>query len=414
LSLYTNFDHYDVPIGPDGTPYEFYEALRDEAIQTETPIGWSEVYGGFWVVTGYPEAQEIQRNSEAFSNQAVNFPRFSTPGDRQLMLAGHDAPEHMKYRRFVQSQFSPARATAFGAQLREVSNELIDRFIESGRVDIAEVYTGEVPARLAAIMGNLPAKDADLYRAWVHAVTQVKRNDPALSEAQFKELDDYFFERVADWRTREGDDYITMVGQQELDGARISDAEFRDLFLGLIMGAIDNTFYLLSNMWWRLSWDKELRRQLVRRPDMIPLAIDEFLRFYSPALNGRLIKERITVGGVTMEPGQTVILLHALENRDPREFEYPDEFIPERSPNRHFALGLGIHRCLGMHILRIEAQVALEEFLKRIPEWELDPERKPKWYAGQVSGFEAVPIVFPPGGGSRDASWSPGRALATA
>jgi cytochrome P450 len=109
-----------------------------------------------------------------------------------------------------------------------------------------------------------------------------------------------------------------------------------------------------------------------------------------------------------------VILLHALENRDPREFENPDVFVPERSPNRHFALGLGIHRCLGMHILRIEAQVALEEFLKRIPEWELDPERKPKWYAGQVSGFEAVPIVFPPGGGSRDASWSPGRALATA
>jgi cytochrome P450 len=107
-------------------------------------------------------------------------------------------------------------------------------------------------------------------------------------------------------------------------------------------------------------------------------------------------------------------MLHPVENRDVREFEYPDVFIPERTPNRHFGFGLGIHRCIGMHILRVEARIAAEEFFRRIPDWELDPEHKPRWYSGQVSGMASVPIVFPPGGGPADADWSPNRALAIA
>jgi cytochrome P450 len=414
MSLYTIFDHYKPPIGPDGTPYDYFEALRDEAIETETPIGWSESYGGFWVCTGWLESREIQRNPEKFSSATVTFPSYATPNERPLMFAGQDGEEHMKYRRFVQSQFSPGKAKALGEQMRAVVNELIDGFIGAGRVDIADVFTAEVPARLAALMGGLPVEDAHLYRKWTHAVSQIGVHDPEAVKGEFEELDAYVAERSAEWRSRTGDDYITMVGREELDGAPVDAEDFRDLFLSLIMGAVDNTFYMLSTIFWRLGWDKELRRRLVRRPELIPLSVDEFLRMYSPAYSGRLVKERMEIGGITLEPGQQIVLAHAIENRDPREFPNPDVFIADRSPNRHFALGLGVHRCLGMHILRVEAQVTVEEFVKRIPEWELDPEGAPKWYAGQVGGMMEVPIVFPPGGGHPEADWSPGRPLAAA
>jgi cytochrome P450 len=415
VSLYTTFDHYDPPIGPDGTPYDYYEALRDEAIENDRPIGWSEVYGGFWVVAGWPEAREIQRNLEAFSNVDVTFPSYATPGDRPLIPTGYDGEQHAKLRKFLQPQFSPGKAEALGDSMRPVVNELIDKFIDKGRVDLVEVFTAEVPARLTALVGGLPAEDTPIYQKWVHAAVQLARTDPAACEEAFADLQEYFEAHIDDWRTREGDDYTTMVAQTVLEnGERADDDTVRDLFLGLLMGGIDNTMHLMGTMLWRMAWDRELRRRLVRKPEMLPVAIDEFLRFYSPGLVCRTVIEPIEIGGVKMEPGQHVVLVHPLENRDPREFPYPDVFIPERAPNRHFALGLGVHRCLGMHILRVEARVAMEEFFKRIPEWELDPERRPRWYAGQVGGMASVPAVFPPGGGYPDADWVPGRPLALA
>jgi cytochrome P450 len=414
VSLYTKFDHYDLPIGPDGTPFEFFEALRDEAIATETPIGWSEAHGGFWVVTGWPEAKEIQKNNVAFSNSGGSFPMLPLPNDRPLMMAGSDDPAHAKYRRYVQARFSPGQAEALTERLRAVTNELIDSFIESGRTDLADGFTNELPARLTAIMAKLPDEDIAMYRRWVKTVTHVTSTAPEDVKAFRAEFDEYFDGKIAEWRERGDDDYMAMVAQGEIDGAPLTDAEVKGYFFGLLLGAIENTSYLLASMFWRLSWDKELRRRLVRDPALIPNAIDEFLRFYAPGLSGRLVLERTEIGGVVMEPGQQVMMIHQIENRDPREFPYPDAFIPDRSPNRHFALGLGIHRCIGMHILRVEARVMAEEFFRRIPEWELDPERKPVWRCGQVSGMDSVPIVFPPGGGYPDAEWVAGRPLALA
>lgn len=409
MSLYTRFDHYNPPIGPDGTPYEFYEALRDEALETDTPIGWSEVYGGFWVVTGWAEAKEIQRNTTAFSNAGTTFPTYDTPNDRPLMLAGSDDPQHAKYRKFVQARFSPGQAQSFKDRLRVVTNGLIDSFVDRGRFDLADGFTNELPARLTAIMGGLPESDTGLYRTWVHAAAQLSVAKSGASAAYIRELDEYFQAKIGEWRSRPDGDYMAMIAQGDIDGEPLTDAEVKGFFFGLLLGAIDNTSYLLASMFWRLSWDHELRRRLVRHPELLPSAIDEFLRFYSPGISGRLVLERITLGGVTMEPGQQVVMLHQVENRDPREFEHPDVFVPDRSPNRHFALGLGIHRCLGMHILRVEAQVMAEEFFKRIPEWRLDPYRPARWYAGQVSGMATVPIVFPPGGGLPEPGWVPGR-----
>jgi cytochrome P450 len=414
MSLWATFDHYDLPIGPDGTPYAYFEALRDEAFETQTPIGWSERHGGFWVVAGWPEAREIMQDTETFSNVHVQFPAYGRPGGRKPIPTGYDGEAHAKYRKFVQAQFSPGRAQILGERMRPVVNELIDGFIDDGRADVGTQFSGDVPARLTAMLAGLPAEDTPKFKHWVHAIVQLVRTDPEATALAHAEFEEYFRAHIDEWRTGDGDDYVTMLAQAELDGERLSDVLVKDFLIGLLIGGIDNTVYMLGSALWRLAWDRELRRRLVRNPDLLPTAIDEFLRFYSPGLVCRTTTRRVEIGGVTMEPGQHIVMVHPVENRDPREFPNPDVFIPDRAPNRHFGLGLGVHRCLGMHIVRVEVRVALEEFFKRIPEWELDPEEKARWYNGQVMGMISVPIVFPAGGGEPPADWAPARPLALA
>jgi cytochrome P450 len=397
VSLYAQYDHFNTPLGADGTPYEFFEALRDEAVETDTPIGWSEVHGGFWVATGYEAMREIQKNADVFSSRGVNFPPLGLPDDRPLMLAGIDEPAHGKYRRLLQEPFSPSQALAMKDHLRKDTNYLMDRFIDEGRVDVVEALAQAVPGRLSAMIVGRPPEDGDIYRTWVHAIV-MHHVDPEGSAKQLQDFEAHFAELLADRRSNPGDDVFSLVVKAEIDGERLTDDELKDFFIALLIGGIDNTVHLLGNMFWRLAWDKELRRRLVAKPDLLGTAVEEFMRMYGPAQAGRIANESITVAGVEIMAGQQVQMVHPIANRDPRQFEHPDVFIPERSPNRHFALGLGIHRCLGAHLVRTEAQIVTEEFLRRIPDFELDPDRSSKWSCGQVAGMTSVPIVFEAGG----------------
>jgi cytochrome P450 len=412
MSLFTTFDHYNFPLGLDGTPYDYFEALRDEAIETNTPIGWSEVYGGFWVVIGWEESREIMYNTTAFSNRGVTFPRYGQPDDHLIMLSSHDPgsqPDHKKYRQLVQGPFSPKNAASISEPLRAATNKLIDKFIDDGKVEIVEAFTNEVPAQLTAIILGLPPEHGAMYRTWTHAMAQDAHTNPELLAAHMRDLEAYFKEVLEHRRENLGDDVLSVIIQSEIDGERLSYEDIRDFWVVILLGGIDNTTKLFGTMFWRLAWDKELRRRLVRNRQLLPTAIEEFLRFYAPGSAGRIVTEPISVGGVKMEPGQQVLLMHPITNRDPRQFKNPDVFIPERSPNRHFGLGLGVHRCLGAHLVKVEAQVVAEEFFRRIPEWELDPGSNSTWLHGQVAGMEEVNIVFPPGGGYFDGDWADSR-----
>jgi cytochrome P450 len=392
-SLMATADHYRTPLGPDGTPYEYYEALRDEA--EGTPIAWSEAHGGHWVVGGYKAATQIIKNSKAFSNTGVAFPDFPT-GEFRLVMAMYDDPEHKRQRQVVEKSFTPAAVEAFTQTLRQTTNDLIDQRIEEGRADAATWLADEIPARLTAILLGMPLTEGETYRRWVWAITNVA--DPAASAAVFDEMVSQAREVIAERKVNPGSDVMSSVVQAEIDGERLSDAELVSFFMVLLLGGIENTARFLSSVFWRLAWDVEFRRRLIAHPEILPSALDELLRYYAPAVAGRLVMtEPVTVEGVTMEPGQTAMLWYPVINRDRSVFPNPDNLVIDRSPNRHLAFGAGIHRCLGLHLVRLETSIALGEFLKRIPQFELDPARRTEWLVGQVSGAVHVPIVFPAG-----------------
>ncbi len=391
-SLFTTADHYHTPLGSDGTPHAFFEALRDEA--ETAPIAWSEAYGGHWVVAGYKEVQAIIQNPKAFSNKGVTFPRYET-GEFELMMAAQDDPVHKKYRKLVAKPFSPEATDLFTEQLRQTTNALIDDRIDLGEGDVASWLADEIPARLTAILLGLPPEDGDTYRRWVWAITHVE--NPEEGAEIFAELVAHARNLIDERRKNPGGDIMSRVVMSEVDGERLSDDDLVGFFTVLLLGGIDNTARFLSSVFWRLAWDIELRRRLIEHPEHIPAAVDELLRFYGPAMVGRLVTERTTVGDVTMEPGQTAMLWFAVANRDRSVFPNADNIVIDRGPNRHLSLGHGIHRCLGAHLIRVEARVAIGEFLKRIPDFALDADKECEWLMGQVAGMLHVPIVFPKG-----------------
>lgn len=389
--LFATADHYNAPIGPDGTPYAHLEALRNAF--EKTPIAWSEVYDGHWIVGGYDETVEIMQNTQAFSNKGVTFPRYET-GEFELMLAGQDDPVHKNYRKLVAGPFSPAKTAEFTDKLTQTMNDLIDEKIADGKADVASWIANEIPARLTAIILGLEPEKGDLYRKWMWAITHLMATEPEKAAATFGELVEHARGLIAERRANPGDDIMSLVIHAEVDGDRLSDEDLIGFFTVLLIGGIDNTARFLSTSFWRLAWDVELRRRLIANPAMVPMVTDELLRYYSPALLGRLVTEQVTIGDVTMEPGQTAMLWLPVANRDRKTFQFADTLVPDRTPNRHLGLGNGIHRCLGAHLIRVEAQVTFTEFLKRIPDFDLDPSRDPSWLQGQVSGFEEVPIVW--------------------
>jgi cytochrome P450 len=160
----------------------------------------------------------------------------------------------------------------------------------------------------------------------------------------------------------------------------------------LLIAGIDTTWSAIGASFWHLAQSPADRRRLVDDPDVLPFAVEEFLRFYAPVTMARIVKEPVEVGGQTLGDRDWVLLPFPSANRDPEAFDRADEFVIDRARNRHLAFGLGIHRCLGSNLARLELTVALDEWMKRIPDFELADPSAVRWSTGQVRGPRELPL----------------------
>jgi cytochrome P450 len=344
------------------------------------------------------------------SSRVVAHPQYQTSTGNRMILAEEDEPAHGLHRRLVNTPFSPGNAEKIDAQVRATANALIDDFIEQGRVDFCQVFGDRMTERVAAIMLGLPSEDGARHRQWTHAATHGIYTDRAAAEVQMQALDTYWDGLIAEKRARPTPDVFSTVVHSEIDGEQLSHTQLKDFFTILLLAAIDNTTRLLNTIGWRLAWDQDLRRRLIAYPAQIGAAVEEFVRLYAPAVIFRVVENDVSLHGADLKRDQLVCLVAQLANRDPREFPYPDTFIAERSPNRHLTLGTGIHRCLGSHLVKVELRGAIQELLRRVPIFALDPQHGIRWECGQVSGMCEVPIVFPRGGG-QPPGWTPHQAV---
>ncbi|WP_176079800.1 cytochrome P450 [Paraburkholderia tropica] len=388
------FDHYNVRIDIDGSPSTYIEAIRDQ-FAAGSKVLRSEKYDGFWVVGGHPECLEILQNVEVFSNEGNIFPKYET-GGALLMMAEQDDPDHAKYRQMVSGPFTPLRARAIAQQVKHQANALIDTFVGKGEVNATTVFANELPGRITAAFLGLPEDHGPMYRDWVTTMARGHVDDPEGAKVKMKAMADYV-QNIVDERRKNpgGTDVFSNIINTEYDGQLLSDGELLSFFVILLIGGLENTSRTISASVWRLAWDLDLRRRVLANPSLIPGMVEEIMRLYTGPAPCRLIKQDIEFHGVKMKEGETVMTLSSVANRDPRVFDRPDFLIPERTSNPHLSLGHGIHRCLGAHIVRVQVKAALEEFLKRIPNFTLDrgEGKQLEWEGGQAAGFTSVPII---------------------
>mgnify|MGYP000697501839 CR=1 FL=1 len=188
------------------------------------------------------------------------------------------------------------------------------------------------------------------------------------------------------------DDFISELLASEHDGAPIERPVVMGMCALLLIAGIDTTWSSIGSAMWHLATHPDDRRRLVAEPELLPTAIEEFLRAYAPVTMARLVREDMEFAGCPMKANDFVLLPFPAANRDPEAFDRADEVLIDREVNRHAAFGLGIHRCAGSHLARMELRVALEVWLEAFPSFELSDPSAVRWSGGQVRGPRTLPV----------------------
>lgn len=245
-------------------------------------------------------------------------------------------------------------------------------------------------------MLGIPDSDHLRFRGWIHRLIE---ESPLAGDATLDaivEIGGYLAAHVADHRTTRRDDIITHLLDARLpDGRALDDREILGVCILLLLAGIDTTWSAIGSSLLHLATHPGDRRRLVDEPGLIQSATEEFLRAFAPVTMAREVVEDTVVGGCPMRRGERVLLPFPSGNRDPDAFEHPDQVILDRATNRHLAFGVGIHRCLGSNLARMELRVTVQTWLERIPEFTLAQPDAVTWSAGQVRGPRTLPLTFP-------------------
>ncbi len=244
-------------------------------------------------------------------------------------------------------------------------------------------------------MLGIPEKDGDYFIKWIHGILELGiRDDNALMQA-VREMTTYFAGHIEARKTNPTDDLITtLMNAKGPDGQPLEDGHVLGSLRLLLIAGIDTTWSAIGSSLWHLAKTPADRERLVREPALIPTAVEEFLRAYSPVTMAREVMKDTTISGCPVKKNNMVLLSFPAANRDPAMFPDADKVVLDRKENRHAAFGLGIHRCVGSNLARLEMVVAIEEWLKRIPEFRLDPAGKVTWSEGTVRGPRQLPVLF--------------------
>jgi hypothetical protein len=305
-----------------------------------------------------------------------------------------DPPFHQIARRMLLPAFAPRKIEALTPFTRDVCRDLLDGVAGQSEFDAAIEYSRHIPVRVIVGMLGFPLEDADIFRRFIAQVLEnVDQSEEERAEVIMNgEIDEYLAAQIADHRANPRDDLTSFLCEAEIDGNKLEEAHISGTVLLLMIAGIDTTWSAIGASIWHLAQNPEHRRRLLAEPDLWDTAIEELLRAYAPVTMARMVKEDFDFHGCPMKKDDWLLLPFPSANRDGAEFPDPDVVKLDRVNNRHAAFGLGIHRCLGSNLARMELTVALQEWMARYPEFELADPAGVVWSGGQVRGPRALPI----------------------
>jgi cytochrome P450 len=385
----TDFSHMEPEWAAD--PYVIQDDLRQRC-----PIAHTDRFGGGWLPVRYEDVAAIAYDTDRFSSRAIIMSNFRPPRDIAPIGGAppisSDPPFHHDARKLLLPAFTK---TAVGRQepsTREFCHSLIDAFGGRDVVDAANEYAQHIPMRVIADMLGFPPEDGPQFRQFVENTLEGINRPPEERIAGMMQLHDYLLEQVHDHLDNPRDDLTTYLLGAELYGRKLEPAHVVGSMILLLIAGIDTTWSAIGASLWHLARTPADRERLAASPSLVPTAMEEFLRAYAPVTMARLVREDMSWHGVDMKAEDWILLSFPAANRDAAQFDRADEVIIDREVNRHAAFGLGIHRCVGSHLARMELRVALEVWLERIPQFSLADPAGVKWSTGQIRGPRALPL----------------------
>ncbi|MGB3351301.1 MAG: cytochrome P450 [Mycobacterium sp.] len=388
-------DPYDYDFHED--PYPYYQRLRDEA-----PLYRNEELG-FWALSRHRDVLQGFRNSTTLSNrEGVSLDPVSRGphASKTMSFLAMDDPDHLRLRTLVSKGFTPRRIRELEPRVTEIAVQHLDVMIEkanSGVVDYVGEFAGKLPMDVISELMGVPQADRDQVRAWADGVMHREDgvNDvPAAAIEASLNLIVYYQDMVADRRNKLTDDLTSALLEAEIDGDRLTDDEIIGFMFLMVIAGNETTTKLLANA---AFWGHKNPDQLApvfQDEARIPLWVEETLRYdTSSQILARMVSGELTLYDTTIPDGDVLLLLPGSAHRDERVFENPDDYVIGREiGSKLMSFGSGAHFCLGAHLARMEARVALAELFKRIRGFEVDEDNAVRVHSSNVRGFAHLPM----------------------
>ena len=385
----TDFSHMAPEWAAD--PYPIQDDLRQRC-----PIAHTGRFGGVWLPTRFEDVAAIAYDTERFSSRSVIISDFRpSPG---IAPAGgvppisSDPPFHHGARKLLLPAFTKQAISKQEPATRALCHSLIDAFAGQDVVDAASDYAQHIPVRVIAGMLGFPPEDETKFREFVELALESVNLPPWDRFVRMATLFDYLHAQIDDHIAHPRDDLTSFLIDAGLDGRKIAASHVADTMALLLIAGIDTSWSAIGASLWHLAKTPADRERLIAEPGLLPTAMEEFLRAYAPVTMARLVKQDMHWRGVDMKADDWILLSFPAANRDPRQFDRAGEVVIDRQANRHAAFGLGIHRCVGSHLARMELRVALEVWLERLPEFSLADPAAVTWSTGQVRGPRVLPL----------------------
>jgi cytochrome P450 len=378
-------------------PQPVFKMLRGDTpvMNVDMPGGGAGV-----VLTRKQEIDEALRHPEIFSS---NMDAVDLKNKRPLIPLQIDPPEHRKFRRLLDPLFSPRKMALLDDEVSSLVNQLIDRFVSRGEVDFAREFSIPFPSQVFLTLLGLPLDQLDRFLAMKDGIIRPDHvtgrgyASRAAREHQQKTADsvyDYFNEVLDEREVERRDDLLSHFLDAEMEGDRLTREDILDICFLFLIAGLDTVTATLDCMFAYLAQHPEQRRQLAADPSLIPSAIEELLRWETPVMGiARVALSETELGGCPVHAGDQIMVMIGSANTDEAEFPDADTVRFDRDVNRHIAFGGGIHRCLGSNLARMELRVALREWHKRIPDYEVEPGHTLAYTAG-IRSIDHFPMRF--------------------
>ncbi|MBV9994307.1 MAG: cytochrome P450 [Caulobacteraceae bacterium] len=383
-----DFDYYNAP-GSDRDVHRAWKRLHEEA----PDIFWTPRYGGHWVVTRGEDLELMQMHYDRFSHRKYRIPYDPAMANEPMLPLAEDPPVSTPFRALIAPAFLPKVVARLEEHVRDVAIKAIEEFLPRGECEFVSEFASVLPIVVFLEMMGLPLDNA----RWLLEQTEIgiRSNSIEKRAAAHAAIKGYLTRFTDERAANPGDDIISKIVAAEIDGRPITHAEVMGVCTLLMAGGLDTVTSMLGFVAWHLARNPEQRRELIEHPELIRNAVEELIRRYGLANNVRMATHDFEYNGVQFKEGEQILIPTALYGLDERKVDDPLKVDFHREfPIPHAAFGNGVHTCPGATLARRELRIFLEEWLKRIPDFQVKPGTTPVTACGGVNTVKELHLSW--------------------